>query len=186
MGIEIVLDDNPVIAAAKDETQLKKALESNAQIIFVLWGNLLNIKEISREIAGYNKIGIVHVDLIEGFSNKEIVIKYLKENTEFSGIISTKSHMIKYAKSLGLFTIQRIFIYDTISLENAKKHIMNECDAVEMLPGIMPKVIKQISKFCIKKPIICGGLIEDKKEVIQALGSGATCISTTKEEIWNM
>ena len=157
VGIKIILEDNPVIAAVKDEEQLKKALDSNVQIIFVLWGDLLNITKISEEIYSHNK-----------------------------GIISTKPQMVKYAKSMGLYAVQRVFLYDTISLNNAKKHIMNECDAIEMLPGIMPKVIKTISGYYPSKPIICGGLIESKDEVIQALSSGATCVSTTKEKIWDM
>lgn len=186
VGIKIILEDNPVIAAVKDEEQLKKALDSNVQIIFVLWGDLLNITKISEEIYSHNKVGMLHIDLVEGLSNKEVVLKYLKEQTKFQGIISTKPQMVKYAKSMGLYAVQRVFLYDTISLNNAKKHIMNECDAIEMLPGIMPKVIKTISGYYPSKPIICGGLIESKDEVIQALSSGATCVSTTKEKIWDM
>lgn len=186
MNKEINLEDNPVIAAVKNEEQLKKALNSNVEIIFVLWGNLLNISEISEMIDSHNKRAILHIDLVEGLSNKEVVIKYLKEKTKFSGIISTKPQMVKYAKNLGLYAILRVFLYDTLSLCNAKKHIMNDSDAIEMLPGIMPKVINTISKCCPSKPLICGGLIETKEEVIQALSSGATCVSTTKETIWDM
>ena len=186
MVIKINLEDNPVIAAVKDEEQLKKALNSNVQIIFVLWGDLLNIKKISEVLHSYNKVGILHVDLVEGLSNKEVVVKYLKEHTKFQGIISTKPQMVKYAKAIGLFAIQRVFLYDTLSLNNAKKHIMNESDAIEMLPGIMPKVIKTISNYCPSKPVICGGLIESKEEVIQALSSGATSVSTTKEKLWDI
>lgn len=186
MNIKNILEDNPIIAAVKNEEQLKKALDSNVYIIFVLWGDLLNITEISEEIYSHNKIGILHIDLVEGLSNKEVVLRYLKEKTKFQGIISTKPQMIKYAKSLDLYAVQRVFLYDTISLNNAKNHIMNECDAIEVLPGIMPKVIKTISNHYCSKPIICGGLIESKDEVIQALSSGATCVSTTRENIWGM
>ncbi len=38
-------------------------------------------------IDSYNKKAILHVDLVEGFSNKEVVNKYLKEKTKFAGII---------------------------------------------------------------------------------------------------
>ena len=55
VGIKIILEDNPVIAAVKDEEQLKKASDSNVQIIFVLWGDLLNITKISEEIYSHNK-----------------------------------------------------------------------------------------------------------------------------------
>ena len=33
-------------------------------------------------------------------------------------------------------------------------------------------------------PVIAGGLISDKEDIIAALDAGATAISTTKEELW--
>lgn len=185
MNIRELLEDNPVIAAVKNEVQLQKALDSNACIIFVLFGDIMSIKKISETIKSKNKIGILHLDLVEGLNNKEIVIKFVKESTKFDGIISTKSQMVKMAKAHNLIAIQRVFLYDSISLENVKKHMTNDCDAIEVLPGIMPKVIRIITN-CSVKPIIAGGLISEKEEVIQALNNGATCVSTTKENIWDM
>ena len=79
MNIKELLEENPVIAAVKNKEQLDLALDSAAQIIFVLFGDVMSIKEISESIECKNKIGIIHIDLVEGFTNKEIVIKYLKE-----------------------------------------------------------------------------------------------------------
>jgi len=185
MNIKELLEENPVIAAVKNKEQLDLALDSAAQIIFVLFGDVMSIKEISESIASKNKIGIIHIDLVEGFTNKEIVIKYLKEQTKFNGIISTKSQVIKSAKKYNLIAIQRVFIFDTLSLNNVKNHMISECDALEVLPGILPKVLGIISRDSTK-PVVAGGLIETKEEVMQALCSGATCVSTTKKEIWDM
>lgn len=185
MSIDRLLEENPVICAVKNEEQLYEAVNSSIKLIFVLFGDITNIKKIGEFISNHNKIGILHVDLVEGLSNKDIVIKFLKEETKFKGIISTKSQMIKGAKNHGLIAIQRVFVYDTISLSNVKIHMIKECDAIEVLPGVIPKVITIISNSS-KKPIISGGLIEMKSEVIQALNSGATCVSTSKKEIWNM
>ncbi|AJH01566.1 MULTISPECIES: glycerol-3-phosphate responsive antiterminator [Clostridium] len=185
MNIKELLEENPIIAAVKNEEQLNQALDSEAQVIFVLFGDVMNIKEISEIITSRNKIGIIHIDLVEGFTNKEIVVKYIKEETKFSGIISTKPQVVKLAKKYNLLGVQRVFIFDTLSLNNVKSHMISECDAIEVLPGIIPKVIEIISKYS-SKPVVAGGLIETKEEVMQALNSGATCVSTTKKEIWNM
>jgi len=58
-------------------------------------------------------------------------------------------------------------------------------DAVEMLPGIMPRITATLCNET-RIPIINGGLITLKEEVISCLGAGAIGISTTKEEIWYM
>lgn len=185
MNIKDLLEENPIIAAVKNNEQLEAALDSSAQIIFVLFGDILSIKEISETIEVKNKIGIIHIDLVEGFTNKEIVIKYLKEQTKFKGIISTKPQLVRSAKKYNLIAIQRVFIFDTLSLNNVRNHMISECDALEILPGIIPKVFCIISRES-NKPLVSGGLIETKEEVMQALSSGATCVSTTKQEIWDM
>lgn len=185
MNIKELLEENPIIAAVKNEEQLDLAVNSDAQIIFVLFGDVMNIKTISEIISSKNKIGIVHIDLVEGFTSKEVVIKYIKYETKFSGVISTKPQVIKLAKKYDLLGVQRVFIFDTLSLNNVKNHMISECDAIEVLPGIIPKVLGIISKYS-NKPVVAGGLIETKEEVMQALSSGATCVSTTKKEIWDM
>ena len=38
------IDDNPIVAAVKDEKELELTLESDIQVIFILFGNILNIK----------------------------------------------------------------------------------------------------------------------------------------------
>ncbi|EKQ56541.1 MULTISPECIES: glycerol-3-phosphate responsive antiterminator [unclassified Clostridium] len=185
MNIKQLLEENPIIAAVKNEEQLDLALNSDAQIIFVLFGDVMNIKNISEIISSKNKIGIIHIDLVEGFTSKEVVIRFIKDETKFSGIISTKPQVVKLAKKYDLIGVQRFFIFDTLSLNNVKNHMISECDAVEVLPGIIPKVLGIISKYS-NKPVVAGGLIETKEDVMQALNSGATCVSTTKKEIWDM
>lgn len=120
MNIKELLEENPIIAAVKNQEQLDQALDSEAQIIFVLFGDVMSIKRISELITSKNKIGIIHIDLVEGFTNKEIVVKYIKEETKFSGIISTKPQVVKLAKKYNLLGVQRVFIFDTLSLNNVK------------------------------------------------------------------
>lgn len=52
------------------------------------------------------------------------------------------------------------------------------------MPGILPKVIKRINEEFSNLPIICGGLIDEKDEIIKVLSSGAMAVSTSKFEIW--
>ncbi|MGL5578401.1 MAG: glycerol-3-phosphate responsive antiterminator, partial [Fusobacteriaceae bacterium] len=62
--------------------------------------------------------------------------------------------------------------------------ILHECefDAVEILPGVMPKIIKKLSEE-IDTPLIAGGLISDIEDIEIALNSGAIAVSTTKIDI---
>lgn len=94
-----ILEENPIVAAVKNVEQLDKALKTDVNVIFVLFGDILNLNEISDKIYKSNKVGIIHIDLVEGLTNKEVSLRYLKKNTKFKGIISTKSQTIKAAKN---------------------------------------------------------------------------------------
>ena len=181
-----ILVDAPVIAAIKDENGLRDCLESDCQVVFILYGNVCNISSIVGKIKEKGKTAIVHMDLISGLSSKEIAVNFIKETTEADGIISTKPLIVRRAKELGLLTIQRFFIIDSIALENAKRQIeLYKPDCVEIMPGVMPKILRIMRGF-VQMPIITGGLLTDKGDVITALSSGADAISTTKKELWEL
>ena len=54
---------------------------------------------------------------------------------------------------------------------------------VEIMPGIVPKALKEIRSYT-RTPIIAGGLISDKKDIMAAFEAGADAISTTRNELW--
>ena len=179
-----LLEASPVIAAVKDESGLKKCFESECQVVFILYGSICNIEDIVRQIKERGKIAIVHADLTAGLSAKEIAVDFIKQNTQAEGTISTKPLLVKRALELGLFGIQRTFIIDSLAMSTTKKQIDTfHPDLVEVMPGVMPKVLKEIRAYT-DIPIIAGGLISDKKDIMAAFAAGADAISTTKQELW--
>ncbi|MGO1368908.1 MAG: glycerol-3-phosphate responsive antiterminator [Senegalia sp. (in: firmicutes)] len=180
------INKNPVIAAVNNSENLKKAIESPSNIIFLLTGNIFNLNYMVEEIKKNDMEVYIHIDLIEGFSRDTVALDYINKNIKPDGIITTKSNLIKYAKNIGLFAIQRLFLIDSLSLDTGINSIKSiRPNAVEILPGVMPKITKIIHEKT-NIPIITGGLILDKKDVIDSLKAGAVGISTSKEEIWYM
>lgn len=180
------IEDNPIIAAINDIERIQETINSPCKIIFLLTGNISNIKETVELLHENNKLVYVHVDLIGGFSKDTTALKYIKEMIKPDGIITTKVNLVKAAKELGLFTIQRLFILDSLSLVSAIDSIKTmRPNAVEILPGIMPKIISEIREET-RIPVIAGGLIRDKSDVINSLNAGAISISTSNKEVWHM
>jgi glycerol uptake operon antiterminator len=181
-----ILEDSPVIAAVKNEDGLKKCIHSDIKIVFVLFGDICNISEIIKRLKNARKIALVHIDLVTGLSAKEISVDYIKQNTLADGIVSTRQNIINRAKDLSMFTVYRVFVIDSMALTNLEKqeHLI-KADIIEVLPGVMLRVIKKVSKM-VKRPVIAGGLITNKDEVIEALLAGAISISTTNQEVWFM
>lgn len=180
------IEDFPIIAGIRNDSDLNECLQTDCQNIFILYGNILNIGEITRRITEAGKYAYVHMDMIEGLSSKEVSIEFIKEHTSAVGIISTKSALIKRAKELDLFAIQRFFILDSLALKNVKKQMeQTRPDFIEILPGLMPRIISNLKKE-VGHRVIAGGLISQKEDILNALDAGATAISTTNSELWYM
>ncbi len=184
------IEINPIIAAVKNDEGLETALTEDVEIIFVLYGDICTISGIVKKIKQAGKVAMVHVDLITGLNNsKDVCLDFIKNNTEADGIITTKSNLIAHAKELELNTVLRYFILDSMALQNIEKQAKSpgvRPDIIEFLPGIvLPKMIKRINKVS-RVPIIAGGLIADKEDVMNALDAGALAISTTNEMVWGL
>lgn len=177
-----LLQDSPVIAAVKNDEGLEKALASDCAAIFLLYGTILNIASLVEHAKQGDKLVFVHTDLIEGLTGKDISVDFIAQNTRADGIISTRINLIRHAKDLGLITIQRFFLLDSLSFENVLKQ-SSYADAVDILPGTMPRVTARLSQK-IRQPIIASGLIVDKQDIMSALSAGALAVSTTSESLW--
>ena len=184
------IESNPIIAAVKDDDGLEIALTEDIEIIFVLYGDICSIPTIVNKIKNAGKVAMVHVDLITGLNNsKDVCLDFIKNNTKADGIITTKSNLIQHARELELNTVLRYFILDSLALQNIEKQARSpgiKPDIIEFLPGIvLPKMIKRINKVS-RVPIIAGGLIADKEDVMNALDAGALAISTTNHDVWEL
>ena len=181
------VEENPIIAAAKNEEDLEVCCSlEDIRIVFILFGDICSIMEIVEKVKAAGKIAMVHIDLINGLSSKEIAVEFIKKYTKADGIISTKAALIKKARELGMFTVLRYFLLDSMAYENIKlQQHAGKPDCIEVLPGMMPKVIKNMCKRS-RIPIIVGGLISDKESVMEALSAGAVAVSATNHEVWKM
>ncbi len=185
-NLETILAENPVIAAVKDDPGLEKALLTDCCVIFLLYGTVCTVAGLVEQIKASGKLAMVNIDLIDGLSSKDVAVSFLRENTRADGVISTKPALVKAAKEQGLLAIQRFFLIDSLALANFRKYAeMNVADMIEILPATMPKVIRKITASC-RLPIIAGGLISDKEDIMLALQNGAAAVSSTNQDVWTM
>ena len=184
------VEANPVIAAVKSDAGLQAAVEmEEIQVIFVLYGDVCTIPEILERIQAAGKKAMVHIDLIAGLSAKEISVEFIARQTRADGIITTKPALVRRAKELGIFAVLRFFVIDSLALKNIENLEM-QCgtsrpDFIEVLPGVMPKVLGRIAKVS-RIPMIAGGLITEKEDVIAALSVGAIAVSSTNQDVWKL
>lgn len=175
------LEENPVIAAIGDD-KWQQALESPAQVIFYMSANLLTIGEKVSQAHDAGKYILVHLDLAEGIGKDRTGIHYLS-GCGVDGILSTKGQLIRQAREQGLFTVQRFFAVDSGGTAGLWEVFRTTNPSlIEIMPGVVTKVIKTCAQSGI--PVIAGGLLQTKAEVTDALGAGATAVSTGCPELW--
>ena len=177
------LQSNPIIAAVRDDEGLEACLQADVQTVFVLYGDICGIAGIVRRIKDAGKIAIVHADLITGLAAKEISVDFLHSTTLADGIISTRTNMIQRAKELQIRL--RVFLIDSMAFDAALGARNLKPDAIDILPGLMPSMIRKVRQMT-GIPVLTGGLITEKREVMQALEAGALAISSTAPEVWQM
>ena len=105
---------------------LEKCLDSNIQVIFILFGDICSIASIVKRIKDAGKVAMVHLDLIAGISSREVSLDFIKIYTEADGIITTKNTLIRYARQLGLYTVLRFFVMDSMALANIEKQMAGD------------------------------------------------------------
>ena len=172
-----------VIAAIKNESELDAAIEAKVELIFDLSPDLHNIKQRTEKVHSAGAKLFIHMDFATGIGKDRSGIIFVKE-MGVDGILSTRLNIIRIARDEGVSTIQRFFLLDSQSVETMLNTIASvKADMIEVMPGIMPKLIGKISSQ-IDVPIIAGGLVDTKEEVEDALNAGAYAISTGKKELW--
>ena len=180
-----VLEQNPVLPAVKDTGRLEACLAQPAGVVFLLCGDILNIDRLIDRVHQAGKYAVVHADLVAGLAPREIAVDFL-HRCGADGIISTRPHLIRRGRELGLLTVLRVFAIDSKAVGNLQKETeMVTPDVIEILPGTLPRVIERLSKK-IPVPLIAGGLMTDKSDIVSALQAGALCASTSDEELWEV
>ena len=135
MGREFVevIEAAPIVAAVKDDSGLEMCLKSDVDAVFILYGDICTIAEIVSKVKDAGKIAMVHMDLITGLSPKDISTDFIRKYTGADGIITTKGNLITHAKEIGLATVLRYFVLDSMDDRDSARHHRSEDDQEDLL-----------------------------------------------------
>ena len=176
-------ENYPVIAAVRGDADFEKALLSDVQAVFLLSSDIMTVENFVARAHEKQKLLFIHVDFVDGLSKDAAGVHYLSTKS-IDGIISTRVNIIKTARELGLFTVQRFFIVDSQSIYTTIDSVKSaKPDMIEIMPALLYKTLSRLSHE-LSTPIIAGGLIESEDELNTAIFSGAVSVSTGKRELW--
>lgn len=173
-----------VIPAIRNMKDFEKALKTDHEYIIFLESRLSQVENIVKYAKRHNKKVLMHADLIQGLKADDYGLEYLINNVKVDGIISTRVNFVAAAKKHNLIGIQRLFALDSHALDhNLKLCRKIKPDYIEVLPGIIPSILKEIHDTT-GIPVIAGGLIRTKEDVENSLSNGAFAVTTSNTDLW--
>lgn len=181
----MILDGQKVIPAANNMKRFERLLSEPCHNLILLDSRLSLITEMVRMGKQAHKKIFVHADLIQGLKNDQAAAEFVCQSIRPYGIISTRGNMLEIGKKRGLVTVQRMFLLDSRSMETGYR-LFDQVhpDMVELLPGIIPELIREIVGK-VQVPVIAGGLIRTTRDVKKAINAGAAAISTSRAGLWD-
>jgi len=179
------LQRRPVIAALRRAGEVEEATRHGAAILFILGGDIFALRESAAAARASGRPLLAHVDLIKGIGRDEAGIRFLARDLGVDGVLTTRANLIGPAKREGLLAIQRLFVLDSESLEAGLPSVERATpDAVEVLPGVILPLIAERLRQASLPPLIAGGLIRTREQVLAALQAGAVGVSTSERSLW--
>lgn len=173
-----------IIASITNEEGLSRALASSVRRVNLMCGDITTLGEIVRRFHESGKQVYVHMEMVNGLGRDASAVNYIAKEFGVDGIVTTKSNAIAAARAAGIRSIQRIFAIDSAAVETGARMIgTSKPDEVELMPGLMPRVIREV-KAKVNKPLIVGGLIRYEEEIEEALKSGADFVSVGHHSFW--
>ncbi|RYM06064.1 glycerol-3-phosphate responsive antiterminator [Sporolactobacillus sp. THM7-7] len=174
-----------VYPAVNNLKDFEKLVESPTRDIIVLDSRLSQVGVMTTMGRRHHKQVFLHADLIQGLKSDLYAAEFICQNLRPYGIISTRANILEVAKKRGIITVQRIFLLDSRSIETGYRLLEQiHPDMVELLPGLIPEMISDVSRKA-GIPVIAGGLIRTKKEIADAFAAGAAGVSTSHKDLWS-
>lgn len=172
------LSHYPIIAEATTLDEYTKALDSHCQNIFLMTGNIFNLRQLSRKAHNQKKNIYLYLDAIEGYSKDSWGLEFITKNIEIDGIITSKPSLMEQSKEMGVLTLGRFSVYNESKLEYTIDQLKKtRPHGAIILPGVLPELISIIVQET-KVPVISSGFLDSRKVIIDCLEAGASGVST--------
>ena len=178
-------EQTPIIPAVRKAEHIDLAIAAHGKIVYLLTGDPDNYEMMIQKVLAADKLPIVNLDLLSGFSRDRFGVNFLKRAGAV-GVISTHLAPLRHALSVGLYAIQRTFLLDSGAMESITNQLRNaSVHALEILPAqVAPKMLNRVRALSLDLPVVGGGLVQTMKEVEDLLSQGISAVSTSDPQMW--
>lgn len=174
-----------IIAAVRRDDKLAMALDSPVEIVYLLYGNPVNLGRMVASVRKRGKLPFVNADLLQGLSRDASAVEFLA-HCGAAGIISTHHETLRAARAQGLISVLRTFTIDTAAVDAGRRFLTNfQPDAMELLPAVAaPLVVPRMRTIHPSLRIIAGGLVDNMQTITQLIDARIDAVSVGDPALW--
>ncbi|MGB3376196.1 MAG: glycerol-3-phosphate responsive antiterminator [Microbacterium sp.] len=177
------LAHRPVIASLYGLEMLHPFLDSRAEIALGANVALSEVNQLIAECSAAARFLFINVDNCAGLAPDRRGVDHLSRLGAV-GVLSTKSAVIQHANSLGMVTMQKIFVTDRSTLPRSINSIrqsrphLTQLMPWPVLPRLPGPVLEQLGLF------VAAGFVQTRADIEGALACGAVAVSTSDATLW--
>ena len=151
-------NNQKILPAANNIKEFEKLMETDFEYVILLNSHIAQLTALMKLARRHQKKVLLHVDLVQGLRSDEYGAEYLCQKVKPAGLIfHADAGDPTWPKKRSLIAIQRIFLLDSHALNTSYRLIQSfQPDYIEVLPGIIPHIIREISDNT-NVPILAGG-----------------------------
>lgn len=180
------LQEKPIIAAVRSREEARAAMQAPVAAVFLLGGNLFDLREDVQAIQSQGQYAFVHLDLVDGVRKDADGVRLLAEMVGPKGVLTTKGGLVQAIHSHGMLAGLRCFLLDGQSYQMAVKTARSALpDFIELMPGLLPDILGRFRRE-VDCYLVAGGLVTTALHAQQAFAAGAHGISTSTRALWTL
>ena len=175
-----------LIPSVREIRDLSTALASGSPYIHLSNTHIGNLKNLTERVHQAGKKASVNIELIGGFNLDRNGARFLKQIFHADVVMVSNPLLVKSLKKLGLYTILRVILIDSLALENSVRMISEtSCDAVELRPALYG--MEYIDKLRQARPDLAfflAGFIHSSKIIEQARSLRFKGVTLSDKCLW--
>lgn len=175
-----------MIPSIREIKDLTYALNTDLSYVLLSNTHIGNLKALVDRVHRAGKKAIVTVELIRGFNLDKNGAQFLKQIFHVDAVIVSNPLLVHYLRKLGLYTILRIVLMDSLALENSIRIVSETpCNAVELRPAIYG--LKFANMLCNERrdlAFFLAGFIRSQKTIKQAQQMGFKGVTLSDRSLW--
>lgn len=176
-----------VIPSVRDMRHLDKALKlERSEILLSTVSHIGNLAELTTRCHKNGKEVIVNHELIGGLGTDTIAFEMLKKAYKVDTVIDSNAYHVSRAKTVGLKTIWKIALLDSLSLEMAFRSIeVTKPDAIELRPAVCAYDFLDAFRNVFSGKIFASGFVSQDDFAQRLYQRGFDGIMTSTQTMWD-